>query len=82
MTNPPTYNSVLDIIHKWPASQRYLLVQDVLKTLGPQDELAEPPRGSHDILSLALGLLATGQPAPTDEEIAQWLEEHRLEKYG
>lgn len=33
-------------------------------------------------LDRALGLLATDQPAPTDEEVEQWLEEHRQEKYG
>lgn len=83
MTSPqPTYDAVLDIIHKWPASQRYLLVQDVLKTLEPQDELQERPQRARDILATARGLLATEQPTPTDEEIAQWLEEHRTEKYG
>lgn len=29
----------------------------------------------------ALGLLATEQPAPSDSEVEQWLEEHRMEKY-
>ena len=33
-------------------------------------------------LDHALGLLATGQPAPTDAEIDHWLEAHREEKYG
>jgi len=76
-----TYDSILDIIHTWPASQRYLLIQDVLRTLEPQDEPRDRQNGTHDTLSLALGLLATERPAPTDEEIAQWLDEHRAEKY-
>lgn len=33
-------------------------------------------------LDRALGLLATDQPAPTDADVEQWLEEHRQEKYG
>jgi hypothetical protein len=79
MTNSQTtYDSILDIIQTWPPNQRYLLIQDVLKTLEPQDE----SRGARDTLGLALGLLTTERPTPTDEEIAQWLEERRLEKYS
>lgn len=33
-------------------------------------------------LQRALGLLATDGPTPTDEDIEQWLDEHRQEKYG
>lgn len=33
-------------------------------------------------LQRALGLLATDGPAPTDEDIERWLDEHRQEKYG
>jgi hypothetical protein len=28
------------------------------------------------------GLLADGQPAPSDEEVARWLDEARMEKGG
>jgi len=73
-----SYASVLHIVRTWPARQRYLLVQDLLKTLEPEAESTQ----AGDTLSLARGLLATDKPAPTDEEVAQWLEEHRLEKYG
>jgi hypothetical protein len=73
-----SYLSVLHTVRTWPARQRYLLVQDLLKTLEPAVESTE----KEDTLSLARGLLATDKPAPTDEEVAQWLEEHRLEKYG
>jgi hypothetical protein len=73
-----SYTSILHTVRTWPARQRYLLVQDLLKTLEPDIE----PIQTEDTLSLARGLLATDKPAPTDEEVAQWLEEHRLEKYG
>ncbi len=73
-----SYTSVLHIVRTWPARQRYLLVQDLLKTLEPEVESTQ----AGDTLSFARGLLATDKPAPADEEVAQWLEEHRLEKYG
>jgi hypothetical protein len=73
-----SYDAILDIIHAWPAAQRCLLVQEVLKTLESENESTT----KRDTLSLALGLLTTDGPSPSDEEIAQWLDAHRLEKYG
>ncbi len=73
-----SYTTVLHMVREWPARQRYLLVQELLKTLEPEAEQGK----SEDTLKLARGLLTTGKPAPTDEEVKRWLEEHRLEKYG
>jgi hypothetical protein len=73
------YEKILKIITAWPPSQRFRLVQDVLKTLAPPVEEARPRRKT---LQEAEGLLATDQPPPTDEQIEQWLDEHRMEKYG
>lgn len=72
------YDSVLQTVRTWSARQRYLLIQELIKTLEPEGE----PVPGEDTLRLARGLLATDKLAPTDEEVAQWLEEHRLEKYG
>jgi len=73
------YEGVLNIVRQWPLLQQMALVQDVLKTLKVR---LEPARRSGNTLSRALGLLATDQPAPTDEEIEQWLDERRTERYG
>jgi hypothetical protein len=73
------YEGVLNIVRQWPILEQMALVQDLLKTLTAR---LEPARRPGNTLSRALGLLATDQPAPTDEEIEQWLDEHRVEKYG
>jgi hypothetical protein len=73
------YEGVLNIVRQWPILQQMALVQDVLKTLKVR---LEPARRPGNTLSRALGLLATDQPAPTDEEIKQWLDERRMERYG
>lgn len=57
--------------------KRYLLIQDLLKTIEPKEQESKRP----DTLSQALGLLATDRP-PSDEDIALWLDEHQTEKYG
>lgn len=77
MNQSPTYQQVLEIVRQWPDARRFTLVQDVLKTLEPE---AYPRK--KQTLSQALGLLATSAPPPSDEEVKQWLEEHRTEKYG
>ena len=59
-------------------ARRYALIQDLLKTIEPRAEEVERP----DTLGQALGLLATDQPSPSDEEAARWLHERRTEKYG
>ena len=74
-----SYETVLNTVRQWPPDRRFALVQDVLSTLAP-DVLPSRPRPK--TLEKALGLLATSQPAPSDAEIKQWLDEHRLEKYG
>lgn len=72
-----TYEAILETIHQWPSTKRLTLVQDILQTL-------MPPPASHPrhTLERALGMLASDQPAPSDDDIQRWLEERRMEKYG
>ena len=76
---PINYKAVIEIIRDWPPASRFSLVQDVLKTLAPE---VESSRSKRNTLEKALGLLATNQTAPSDAEVKQWLDEHRMEKYG
>jgi len=72
------YNAIIQAIRQWPADKRFSLVQEVLQTLAP----VTPPRSRRRTADEALGLAAaTDHPAPTDEEVKQWMEEHRMEKY-
>lgn len=73
------YKAVIEIVRDWPAASRLSLVQDILKTLALEVENSRP---KHNTLEKALGLLAIDQPAPSDTDVQQWLNEHRMEKYG
>lgn len=73
-----SYESVLKAVYTWPAAKRFLLIQDLLKTIEPNEPDAKHP----DTLGEALGLLAADRPAPSDEEVARWLNERRTDKYG
>jgi hypothetical protein len=73
------YETVLKTVRQWPPDRRFALVRDVINTLA---EDGFPPRPRRKTLERALGLLATGDAAPSDAEIRQWLHERRVEKYG
>ncbi len=81
MSTPQTldYETILRIVRQWPADRRFVLVQDVLKTLAPA---GPEPTTRQPTLSRARGLLATDRPAPSDDDIARWLDERRREQYG
>ena len=74
-----SYEVVLQTVRQWPPDRRFALVRDVINTLAAD---ASPFRPERKTLERALGLLATSQPAPSDAEVKQWLDEHRMEKYG
>ena len=83
LTQTSNYKKVLQLIFKWPANERFALVQEVLKTLAPTGGTSPHPlRARRSTLAVARGLLATNHPAPSDTEIDQWLDDHRMEKYS
>lgn len=73
-----SYQGVLNIVRQWPTAQQIALVKDVLKAISSR---VEPPKQRRRTLDRALGLLTTDKPAPTDEEVEQWLEERRQSKF-
>lgn len=71
--------TILHAVQSWPTEEQIALAEEILELAqGPTvEEPLEPP----DSRSLS-GLIANGQTPPTDEEVAQWLDAHRMEKYG
>ena len=71
--------TILQAIREWPPDEQMALIQEILRQA--RIPLIEEPIAPPNSRGLA-GLLATDQPPPTDEEIARWLDERRMEKYG
>ena len=65
-----------------PARRHQLWISLEADGMGPERDFPSGDAGRMKTFDRALGLLATGQTAPTDAEIAQLLEERRAEKYG
>jgi hypothetical protein len=77
--DPANYEAVINIVRSWPATQRFMLVQEVLATLAPEKSTTARREPT---LSRARGLLATQQSPPTDADIEALLDTRRQERYG
>ena len=70
---------VMNQIKTWPRPMRIALAKYVLETLDwPQ---AVPVPGGRPVEEL-IGLGAGSSPAPDDDQVQSWVNEHRMERYG
>ena len=73
---PLEREAILHAIERWPVEDQVALARTILeRTASGQAEtsLEKPPRSTWDALH---GIASDGQEPPTDEQIAQWLDEH------
>ena len=78
-TKTADYWGVLEKVHGWPSELRLALAEALLHSL--HRELH--PNGSRGVpVEKVLGMAAGKGPPPSDATIKQWIEDHRLEKYG
>jgi hypothetical protein len=86
-----SYARALEAVQHLPLPMLTGLLHEIANRIGQQagsasalsataSDAEEDPK--HNSLKLLLGRMKTTQPPPTDEEVAQWLDEHRMEKYG
>jgi hypothetical protein len=73
--------AILKVIDAWPLEDQVALAQMILRRSAAHMALGAkaPQRPSWKQMA---GIGSKGQTPPSDEEVAQWLDEHRLEKYG
>ncbi len=69
-------DTILEAIQGWPLADQ--MAQAILQQASAQ-LTQTPQRPSWREMA---GLAANGQEPPSDEQVAQWLDEHRMEKYG
>ena len=73
--------AILKAIEAWPLEDQVALAQRILERSAAHTAsgATTPQRPSWKQMA---GLASNGQTPPSDEEVAQWLDEHRSEKYG
>jgi hypothetical protein len=76
---PLTREEILVTVRTWPTDDQFDLAFEIFRTL--DFDLPSPEERREAFLRLR-GVLATGAPPPTDEEVQQILEEERLKKYA
>ena len=67
---------IWDRVRAWPQPMRVSLASKILRSLEAEQE--RPKKSLRDLV----GILATDQPPPTDQEVERILEEERTRKYG
>lgn len=87
MSAPPLdHDSILKAVQQWPRARQIELAREILRATEPPRQRSEAetqlPSQQPDSWARLIGVLATDQPPPTDEDIARWLEERRMERYG
>jgi hypothetical protein len=74
---------VLSRIRSWPAATRVALARRILETLeSPPVEQPPPPLPRGPSAAEIAAMFKTEKPAPDDATVKQWIDEHRMEKYG
>ena len=81
---PVRYEGLVEFVTQWSPTLRLILIQDLLRSLEPEVADSKQTRSDRPAQTLdrALGLLATSESAPTDDEIEQILVDARMEKHG
>jgi hypothetical protein len=70
-------------VQSWPASMRIALARQILESVEREPESASTsalPRGP--TAAEVAARFRADKPAPSDETVKQWIDEHRLTKYG
>jgi hypothetical protein len=72
---------VLNRVKTWPVENRIALVKQVLETLTPATSgRSSVPRGPS--AAEIIETFKSDRPPPDDATVRQWIDEHRMEKYG
>lgn len=72
-------SEVVARVAAWPPAERIKLARKILETV----ETAGERRSSRGYSAAeVIALLQSRQPAPNDETVRRWRDEHRTEKYG
>jgi hypothetical protein len=78
------FDEIMKEIQTWEPSRRLTLARRILDTLEASVTATSstPPVPRGRPAAEILADMKTDRPAPDDETVRQWIDEHRMEKYG
>lgn len=75
--------SVVQRVQSWPVPMRISVARQILETVeGAVMPKPSPTRPRGYSAEEVRAILKIDKPGPDDATVKQWIEEHRLEKYG
>lgn len=72
------YDAVWRAVSGWPTERRVTLAHALIDSLRSPPDRPRPKPSLDELVGSARG----EGPAPTDEMVEQWIDEHRMQKYG
>ncbi len=80
-------SDVLETVKHWPPETRVSLARMILETVESPQVLGQTPEHDETLrrgkpVELLIGLGAGSGPPPSDDLVRQWIDDHRMEKYG
>ena len=77
-----TFDTILEQVGHLPEDEQRELVRAIVDRIYRAYQATERQSQPFIPSERLRGIGSNGQRPPTDEEVAQWLDEHRMEKYG
>lgn len=76
-------SALVQRVQAWPVPMRIALAQGILQTLEEPAAPGSPPNRPRGYSAAEVrAILKMDKPAPDDATVKQWIDEHRVEKYG
>ena len=74
--------AILRTVEGWSSEEQVALARAILERAAANSLPPAIQPSSHSTWDALYGIASSGDTAPSDEQVAQWLDEHRMEKYG
>ena len=72
-------SEVFSRVAAWPPAERIKLARKILESVEtPTEKRTSRGYSAAEVIAL----LQSRQPAPDDQTVRRWIDEHRMEKYG
>lgn len=73
------HEAIQQAVASWPIDEQLALARQILARASVSLRAQTSQRSTWEAL---YGIASTSQEAPSDEQVAEWLDEHRMKKYG
>jgi hypothetical protein len=74
--------AILRTVEGWAPDEQVTLARAILERAAANSRPSTAQPSSRSTWDALYGIALSGDTAPSDEQVAQWLDEHRMEKYG